>query len=127
MMLFVRLFIKHIFLTCLHHATILFTTVLRRRVCCSFISKTLIEHFNLRSNHGVFFVHFAFHHSRSKTIEGSEIFEIKAVKNHIFRSSCIFGITRYQHSDKKYFVFIILYENKISVCLSHNILKASIL
>ena len=61
-----------------------------------------------------------------KTVKGSEIFEIKAEQNHIFRSLFdIFFKLQGLDTDEKYFVFIILCENKNSVCLNHNITKAS--
>ena len=60
--------------------------VLRCRVFCLCISKTFVEHFNLRSNHGVFFVHFVSIIQNGKTVKASKIFEIIAEQNHSFRS-----------------------------------------
>ena len=60
--------------------------VLHYIVFCFCISKTFIEQCNLCSNHNIFFVHFVLHHSRWKTVKGSELFEIKTEQNHTFWS-----------------------------------------
>ena len=60
-----------------------------------------------------------------KTVKGSKIFEIKAEQNHIFRKLFdVFSELQGINTGKKYLDFIILYENKYSICLNHNITKA---
>ena len=71
---------------------------------------------NLDSYHGIFFVGFAFDHSRRKTIKRSQIFEIKAEQNHAFRSLLdIFSESENIDAEVRYFVIFTQYKDKKTV------------
>lgn len=72
----------------------IWTMVPHCRVFYFCILKTLVQHFNLLSNDGVFFVHFTFHHSRWKNSQGLRFLKLKLKK--IFLEVYLISFSNYK-------------------------------